>query len=58
MDEILGDRAVAFRNSTEKLARMLLDYLDGILNCVLPSYIVMDQKAFAGGNCPSGNLRV
>jgi len=29
-----------------------------ISNCVLPSYIVTDQKALAGGSCPAGNVSV
>ena len=24
--------------------------------CVLPSYMVTDQNALAGGNCPAGNV--
>src|SRR5439155_26130859 len=29
-----------------------------ISSCVLPSYIVTDQKAFTGGNCPAANVSV
>jgi hypothetical protein len=29
-----------------------------ISNCVLPSYIVTDQNALAGGYCAAGNVSV
>src|SRR3981189_1249741 len=29
-----------------------------ISNCVLPSYMVTDQKASTGGNCPAGKVSV
>src|SRR5438132_4246542 len=29
-----------------------------ISNCVLPSYMVTDQNAFTGGDCPAGKVSV